>query len=228
MSRETYGCAATGRRWRRLSPRHLHRLICRSRGSPRAPSKFAAPERWERSLHGIPGVPGLPSPFPALGGQQGRLEDAHHLPTEPAGCTTPPSMGTPAAGGAQRGTQGIIHQPRPSTPQTTRSVSLMPTMGLLARPAGLYSNVIFSVRSALRPPPQDHRNPLFAADAVLLCQYPLGSLCRCVRGFPVCVHSQQLAPVSLFRGTAFELLDPALLEAPENYHPAPIPGGGSP
>lgn len=72
MSLENYDCTATVKRWRRLSQRHLHRLICCSRGSPHAPSKFATLHHLECFPHEDAQGPGVLVPLPALGGQQER------------------------------------------------------------------------------------------------------------------------------------------------------------
>lgn len=193
MSRETYGRPATGERWRRLSPRHLHRLICGSRGSPHAPCKFACLRLSEGLLHkdavGL-GVP-IPSGSGWPAGEAGRCPQGGLLD---AGVPPPPqvSTGTPGTGGAVRGpgpshagedghrVSSIRHLLNRRRRASAMCQALAWTGG---RPAWLVCtscrflfkchllDEAFPVAPHLKSP-----NPLFIADAVLLCQYPLRSL----------------------------------------------------
>ena len=161
MSLENYDCTATVKRWRRLSQRHLHRLICCSRGSPHAPSKFATLHHLECFPHEDAQGPGVLVPLPALGSQQERrrkrlASGCCNIRSGPQGggleSSTLPAQGKRSSErrplfihpfiSSAKHTEGLLsarccdgHQGRPSS--------------LPALPEGCDSNVIFSVKSPL-------------------------------------------------------------------------------
>lgn len=157
-----------------MSQRHLHRLVCCSRGSPHAPSKSATLHHLKCFPHEDALGPGVLIPLPALGSQQERswkrpANECCNIRPGPWGADQEPGT-LPTQ--VKRNTEHrslFIHSCISSTNCTEGLLVARCCDGhwghlgsLLALPEGLDSNVIFSMRSSLGPPSNMAAPPLVA------------------------------------------------------------------